>query len=50
MLVIDGLIKCWHLTSESNLIFLYCLGEEANGPLFENISNTDSEHPGNSEV
>ncbi|XP_060117464.1 anoctamin-5 isoform X5 [Heteronotia binoei] len=25
-------------------------GEEVNGPLFENISNTDSEHPGNSEI
>ncbi|XP_053128813.1 anoctamin-5-like isoform X2 [Hemicordylus capensis] len=24
-------------------------GEESNGPLYENLSNTDSEHPGNSE-
>ncbi|KAH0620835.1 hypothetical protein JD844_021649, partial [Phrynosoma platyrhinos] len=28
---------------------LYCSGEETNGPLFEHLSSTDSELPGNSE-
>ncbi|XP_070618008.1 anoctamin-5 isoform X7 [Erythrolamprus reginae] len=30
--------------------FLLASGEETNGPLFENASNTDSEFPGNSEI